>query len=272
MSPLAPLMLIVVPATLIAWWRRPGHVVVWATLPYIAMLSLTAHKESRFLFPLAPLLPFLLMFALAETPDRERGAVEKLRWLASGIRLKLLAACSVAGLLLGLWLPTLGDFPIYRRIERGAGATQRPMDVVTLRGERRRPFWRDSGHMGFIEPKNLLWTTNPSVAELDDLRYRSNGFTPWSIRSPARLSRLPGSPSTAFLRAHPGRNGCWLTTGSNGRTGCNGGICTSAKALDLALTATGRGLARLDRLPRRDDFERACAAHGCVDRQPFERG
>jgi hypothetical protein len=176
MSPLAPLMLVVVPATLIAWWRRPGHVVVWATLPYIAMLSLTAHKESRFLFPLAPLLPFLLMFALAETPDRERGAVEKLRWLASGIRLKLLAACSVAGLLLGLWLPTLGDFPIYRRIERGAGATQRPMDVVTLRGERRRPFWRDSGHMGFIEPKNLVWTTNPSVAELDDLRYRSNGF------------------------------------------------------------------------------------------------
>jgi hypothetical protein len=176
LTPLAPLMALMVPATLIAWWRRPGHVVVWATLPYVAMLSLTAHKESRFPFPLAPLLPFLLMFALTDVPDRARGAVEKLRWLTSGIRLKLLAGWSVAGLLVGLWLPTLGDFPIYRLIEGEAAAWQQPLEIVALRGERPRPFWRDSGHMGFIEPKNLAWTLNPPVSELDNLRDSGRRF------------------------------------------------------------------------------------------------
>ena len=201
LTALAPLMLVFVVATLVAWWRRPGHVVVWATLPYVAMLSLTAHKETRFLFPVAPLLPFLAMLALAEGPDRARGVVEKLRLFVSGTRLKLLAAFSLSGLVVTLWVSTLGDFPIYQLIEDEAAASQQLLDVAVLRGERHRPFWRDNEHMAFIEPKSLAWTLNPSVSDLERLRDKGRRFlalvdphvdAPHSIdwiRSHCRLAR-----------------------------------------------------------------------------------
>jgi hypothetical protein len=116
------------------------------------------------------------MLALADGPDRARGAVEKLRLFVSGMRLKLLAAFSLAGLLVTLWVSTLGDFPIYQLIEDEAATSEQLLDVAVLRGERHRPFWRDNEHMAFIEPKNLAWTLNPSEADLDRLRDKGRRF------------------------------------------------------------------------------------------------
>ena len=41
-------------AAMVAMWlRNPRHAVTWATLPFVAAHVLVAHKEARFLFPLA---------------------------------------------------------------------------------------------------------------------------------------------------------------------------------------------------------------------------
>lgn len=49
---------LVVMAGLAAMWlRAPRHVLTWATLPFVLLHVLVAHKEARFLFPLALLAP-----------------------------------------------------------------------------------------------------------------------------------------------------------------------------------------------------------------------
>lgn len=45
--------LVVMAAMAAMWVRNPRHAVTWASLPFVAMHVLTAHKEARFLFPLA---------------------------------------------------------------------------------------------------------------------------------------------------------------------------------------------------------------------------
>ncbi|MBX2972607.1 MAG: hypothetical protein KF797_05855 [Flavobacteriales bacterium] len=44
-------------------WKRPSHPIVWCALPYLIVHSFIAHKELRFLYPLAPLVPWMLMEA-----------------------------------------------------------------------------------------------------------------------------------------------------------------------------------------------------------------
>src|SRR5215467_7527691 len=87
---MAPLALLLLAATLIAWVRRPGSVLTWASAPYVALLCVLAHKETRFLYPLAPFLPFFVVFALAPEPSDRFAAAFK--WLASGRRLPLIYA------------------------------------------------------------------------------------------------------------------------------------------------------------------------------------
>jgi phosphatidylinositol glycan class B len=65
LNPMAPLALLLLAATIVAWVRRPWSALTWASAPYVAVLCILAHKETRFLYPLAPFLPFFVMFALA---------------------------------------------------------------------------------------------------------------------------------------------------------------------------------------------------------------
>ncbi len=44
-------------------WKRPSHTIVWCGLPYIVVHSIIGHKELRFLYPLAFLVPWLLLEA-----------------------------------------------------------------------------------------------------------------------------------------------------------------------------------------------------------------
>jgi phosphatidylinositol glycan class B len=43
--------------------KRPTHPIVWCALPYLLIHSMIPHKELRFLYPLAPLMPWMLMEA-----------------------------------------------------------------------------------------------------------------------------------------------------------------------------------------------------------------
>ena len=63
-SALAPLVLLLQLGAVVAWLRWPRHVLTAATLPFVLVHCLIAHKELRFLFPIAPLLPTLLVLAV----------------------------------------------------------------------------------------------------------------------------------------------------------------------------------------------------------------
>jgi phosphatidylinositol glycan class B len=87
MTPFAPLILFLLVATLVAWLRHRRNVLTWASAPYVVLLSVTAHKEVRFLFPLVPFLPFFVVFALAAEPPWGARIASFLRWFASGTSL-----------------------------------------------------------------------------------------------------------------------------------------------------------------------------------------
>ncbi len=46
------------------WWRQPRSALTWGTLAFVGLHALVGHKEERFLFPLATLLPWILAEAL----------------------------------------------------------------------------------------------------------------------------------------------------------------------------------------------------------------
>jgi phosphatidylinositol glycan class B len=79
-GPFAPLNLLLGGVAVLAWVRHPRHVLTWATAPLALVHCAIAHKELRFLFPIAILSPLLLELGL--------GALTPRRWvraLAGGV-------------------------------------------------------------------------------------------------------------------------------------------------------------------------------------------
>jgi hypothetical protein len=62
-GPFAPLDLLVALVLVAAWVRCPRHLLTWATAPLALVHCAIAHKELRFLFPIAMLSPVLLALA-----------------------------------------------------------------------------------------------------------------------------------------------------------------------------------------------------------------
>jgi phosphatidylinositol glycan class B len=46
------------------WIKFPKHLLTWITLPFFIIHSFIGHKEFRFLFPMAPMLPLIIIFVL----------------------------------------------------------------------------------------------------------------------------------------------------------------------------------------------------------------
>jgi hypothetical protein len=174
----APLLFTIVVATLTAWVRQPLSVIAWTTAPYVVILSMVGHKETRFLFPLIPFVPFFVVeavaFATGSKSDDRLTAF--LRWLATGNRLKIAYAFNAIGLLGVLFLPQWGRAPIYQHIEDEAFAANRPLDVVVVRALHTTPYIYTGLHTGFIEPKNLRWSMDPTEGNLEARRSRGGRF------------------------------------------------------------------------------------------------
>jgi phosphatidylinositol glycan class B len=103
-TPLAPVVLVLMAATLVGWFRRPRHVLTWATLPYVLAHSFLAHKEVRFLFPVAFLAPVFLGLALA---PEDRAPGWQRRWLRPESRLaRLIIVWNLVGLVVLCLVPT----------------------------------------------------------------------------------------------------------------------------------------------------------------------
>ena len=96
----------------LAWLRCPRHPVTWATLPFFVAHNVIAHKEERFLFPIAVLSTAFVTMALGPSfgPGRfgARLTSRLATWGWSRRRAwpgKLLAITSMAGLVLLMFVP-----------------------------------------------------------------------------------------------------------------------------------------------------------------------
>jgi GPI mannosyltransferase 3 len=172
-NPMAPLALLLLAATIIAWVQRPWSVLTWASAPYVALLCIQAHKETRFLYPLAPFLPFFVMFALATEPSTRFASA--FTWFASRRRLHLICLWNACGLLSVLFIALRPEFTLYRILESRSYATDGLLEVALVHPPDRKLYWYQSVHHAFIEPKNLR-LTSVSVAELEAKRTRSETF------------------------------------------------------------------------------------------------
>ena len=66
--------LVIVAGMVAMWLRAPRHVVTWASLPFVALHVAVAHKEARFLFPLAILATSFPVLGFSPLLSRWRGA------------------------------------------------------------------------------------------------------------------------------------------------------------------------------------------------------
>lgn len=172
---MAPVALALVVATLIAVVQRPRNVLVWSAVLYIAVLSLTAHKEARFVFPMTSFLPFFLVFALQ--PQMQAGWRAK-PWLriADQRTLKFLAIWNLAGLLLiPIVEATTGDFAVYRSLETAVYEIPAPQDVVVIRDGAEFGYG-GATRLRFLEPKSINWIVNPDTATLQSLMLPDRAF------------------------------------------------------------------------------------------------
>jgi phosphatidylinositol glycan class B len=90
---------LVLMAGMIAMWlRNPRHPLSWATLPFVILHVLVAHKEARFLFPLAIVATAFPVLGFSPGLPRWRGAFTRIwRW-KDGIAGKAVAGISVVGM------------------------------------------------------------------------------------------------------------------------------------------------------------------------------
>jgi GPI mannosyltransferase 3 len=172
-NPMAPVALLLLAATLIAWVRRPCSVLTWASAPYVALLCIPAHKETRFLYPLVPFLPFFVVFALASEPSARFASAFK--WVTSGRRLHLIYVWNACGLLAVLFVSLRPEFTLYQMLEARSYATEGVLEVALVHPPDRKLYWYHGLHHAFIEPKNLR-LTSVSVAELEARRTRGETF------------------------------------------------------------------------------------------------
>jgi GPI mannosyltransferase 3 len=195
-APMAPVVFVLVLATIIAWVDRPLSAATWSTAPYVLLLSIVPHKEVRFLFPLAVFQPFFLTFALAARIAVGTWLASFVRWLATGYRRRILYLLNLCALLCVALLPQWSRAGLYAQIENESAAANGPLDVVVVHAQHTSPYVYIGNHMGFLEPKNLRWNLDPPVSALRAEQSRGAHFL--------ALIDIPvqSTDSADWLRAH----------------------------------------------------------------------
>ena len=107
-GPFALLNLLLAGAVVVAWVRYPRHVLTWATAPLALVQCAIAHKEVRFLFPIAMLSPLLLALAV--------GGVRWRRW--AQVLAGVVVALDVVGLTALCILPAQPQVAFLRFVTR----------------------------------------------------------------------------------------------------------------------------------------------------------
>ncbi len=82
-----PLSLIILILVVVAWLRYPKHILTFTCVPFVLLHMLIAHKELRFLFPIAHAMPVFLVFGMMAIASAAKS-VNHFR----AVRLAMLAA------------------------------------------------------------------------------------------------------------------------------------------------------------------------------------
>lgn len=93
---MAPVVIVVLVLSVIAWVRAPRHLLTWATAPFFVVHNLLSHKEERFLFPLALLATTLVTVALAPSAARSLRVASWLWTRRAGLAGKSLVVVNLA--------------------------------------------------------------------------------------------------------------------------------------------------------------------------------
>jgi phosphatidylinositol glycan class B len=75
-----PIVVALIVLAVVAWARNPRHPVTWATAPFVLVHCLLAHKEERFLFPIAILATGFVAMALGPSAERPERLARLARW------------------------------------------------------------------------------------------------------------------------------------------------------------------------------------------------
>jgi phosphatidylinositol glycan class B len=172
----APLILFLLVATLAAWLRRGRSVLTWASAPYVVLLSITAHKEARFLYPLVPFLPFFVVSALAMEPPFGARLASVLRWFASGRSLQIGYLINACGFITIALVPLYADFSTYRAIEDESYAREGPLIVAVVHGPGKMPYLSAKLPTPFLKPPNVQLAPDQSINDLENRRARGEKF------------------------------------------------------------------------------------------------
>jgi phosphatidylinositol glycan class B len=108
---LPPLGLALTAATLAFWWLRPRHVLTWTLLPFFLVHCAVAHKELRFMIPIAWASPAMMALALEDARLRRVRAGLARPWVG-----RTLLAVNGAGLLALALLPARTEPAFYARL------------------------------------------------------------------------------------------------------------------------------------------------------------
>jgi phosphatidylinositol glycan class B len=160
---LAPVALLWTVAMVVAWVRRPRHIVTWATLPFFLAHCLVGHKEIRFLFPMALLATFFFLLAYAPDEADERRPrfarslwEQRSRWPA-----KLVYATNFIGLAIACLFCGRRTIEMQRFIYNQYG----PGCQVYLVGEKN-PYQNFGCNMYFYRPDGFMFNELRSFDEL----------------------------------------------------------------------------------------------------------
>lgn len=97
---------LVLMAGMIAMWlRNPRHPLTWATLPFVLLHVLVAHKEARFLFPLAIVATAFPVLGFSPDLPRWRDTFARIRRWKDSVVARVVAGISVAGMIYFAFYP-----------------------------------------------------------------------------------------------------------------------------------------------------------------------
>lgn len=202
----------------LAWARCPMHPVTWTTLPFFVIHNLLAHKEERFLFPMAVLSTAFVTMAIGPSSGRDLR-IARFAWSMRGRAPgKVLAASSVAAMALLAFVP-LGwhhDVRFARWVHEHVGeelhATALPEIDLNLPAYHPRVYDVDKADPEELARRIEAGTARPwLIADSPDLRARLPAlaghlvlvYSELPLRDPASIERAMTLVDAYDARARP---------------------------------------------------------------------